>query len=200
MICWKCKETIESIICVGCSTIQPPPPKPDFFAILSLQPTFFITVEEIGIAHRQKIRLVHPDRFVKKTAVERRMSLQWTAILNEAKRVLSQPNIRARYIATGEVHPKEVGGPRLDADFLELIFDAQMELGMNSSDNNHSILSNIQNMKQERLDDLHKIFIEWEKNKEKNKQYSLERVELILAEMKYLDNILDTYQMQTSEQ
>ena len=156
MICWKCKEKIESMICVGCSTIQPPPPN-QTFSILSLKATFFITPEEISTAHRQKIRLVHPDRFVKKTAVERRMSLQWTAILNEAKRVLSRSNIRARYLATGEIRPKETGGPTLDPDFLEMIFDVLMELGMNSQDNNISIIKKFQNMNQERLDLIHKI-------------------------------------------
>ena len=52
-------------------------------------------------------------------------SLQWTALLNEAKRVLSNANIRARYLATGKVKPKEVGGPRLSGEFLEYIFDAE---------------------------------------------------------------------------
>ena len=189
MICWKCKETIESMICVGCSTIQPPPPKPDFFSMLSLNVTFFLTAEDIGVAHRQKIRLVHPDRFVKKTAVERRMSLQWTALLNEAKRVLSHPTIRARYIATGETQPKEIGGPTLDADFLERIFDVQMELGMASIEERISIINNMERMKQERLDSLDKIFVEWDHDK----ACSLERVEVILAEMKYLDNILSKY-------
>ena len=28
MICWKCKEAVQSMICVSCSTIQPPPPAP----------------------------------------------------------------------------------------------------------------------------------------------------------------------------
>ena len=121
MICWKCKESVQSMICVGCSTIQPPPPNPDFFEVLSLRKSYFVTPEDINAAHRVKIRLVHPDRFVKKSAVERRMSLQWTAFLNEAKRVLSNSNIRARYIATGEVKPKEVGGPRLSGEFLEYI-------------------------------------------------------------------------------
>ena len=186
MICWKCKESVQSMICVSCSTIQPPPPKPDFFEVLSLRKSYFITQEDISTAHRAKIRLVHPDRFVKKSAVERRMSLQWTAFLNEAKRVLSNSNIRARYIATGEVKPKEVGGPRLSADFLEYIFDVQMELGSGSEEEQAKIEQEVLTMRQQRLDTMKADFLAFEQNQE----HSLDGVEVILAELKYLENIL----------
>jgi molecular chaperone HscB len=189
MICWKCKESVQSMICVGCSTIQPPPPKPDFFDILSIKKSYFLTPEDIGSAHREKIRRVHPDRFVKKPAVERRMSLQWTAFLNEAKRVLSNSNVRARYIATGEIRPKEVGGPRLSAEFLEYIFDVQMELGGTSKQEQSECIQKVTTMRQERLDMMTKDFAVWEENQE----HSLERIEMMLAELQYLENILKTY-------
>ena len=194
MICWKCKESVQSMICVGCSTIQPPPPKPDFFEILSLKKSYFLTPEDIGVAHRKKIRRVHPDRFVKKTAVERRMSLQWTAFLNEAKRVLSNSNIRARYIATGEIRPKEVGGPKLSGDFLEYIFDIQMDLGDGSVDEHSKIIETVRAMRQTRLDMMKEDFLSWEKKQGEQKQENaLERVEVVLAELQYLENILQTH-------
>ena len=55
------------------------------------------------------------------------MSLQWTALVNEARRVLRDPIARARYLATGDTAAPEEGGPPLDPDFLEDIFDMQME-------------------------------------------------------------------------
>ena len=174
------------MICVGCSTIQPPPPNPDFFEVLSLRKSYFVTPEDISAAHRVKIRLVHPDRFVKKSAVERRMSLQWTAFLNEAKRVLSNSNIRARYIATGEVKPKEVGGPRLSGEFLEYIFDVQMELGGASEEEQSKIIEEVRKMRQQRLDIMNADFLVFEQNQE----HSLDGVEVILAELQYLENIL----------
>jgi DnaJ-class molecular chaperone len=186
MICWKCKESVQSMICIGCSTIQPPPPNPDFFEILSLKRSYFITQVDISTAHRAKIRLVHPDRFVKKSAVERRMSLQWTAFLNEAKRVLCNTNIRARYLATGEVKPKEVGGPRLSGEFLEYIFDVQMELGSGSEEEQSKIIEDVRKKRQQRLDIMNADFLAFEQNQER----SLEGVEVILAELQYLENIL----------
>ena len=42
MICWKCKEAIQSPVCVGCGAIQPPPPNPDYFVIFDLPRSFFI--------------------------------------------------------------------------------------------------------------------------------------------------------------
>ena len=59
------------------------------------------------------------------------MSLQWTASVNEAKRVLSDPLSRAWYLATGVPSPPERGGPQPDGDFLESIFEIQMMSGAN---------------------------------------------------------------------
>ena len=177
MICWKCKEAVQSMICVSCSTIQPPPPAPDFFKILSLSRTYFLSEDEITSAHRNKIRLVHPDRFVKKSAVERRMSLQWTAFLNEGKRVLLNAYIRARYIATGKIKPKELGGPRLSGEFLEYIFDVQMELGAlekTQKEQITKITQNITEMKLERLKQIESTFDAWEKDHD----FSLESINI----------------------
>ena len=55
------------------------------------------------------------------------MSLQWTALVNEARRVLRDPVARARYLATGATAAPEEGGPKLDPEFLEEVFDMQME-------------------------------------------------------------------------
>ena len=74
-------------------------------------------------AYRAMARQVHPDRFAKRPAVERRMSLQWTAALNEARRILKDDVQRARFLATGSPFPREKGGPRLDPAFLQEMFD-----------------------------------------------------------------------------
>lgn len=51
------------------------------------------------------------------------MALQWTAALNEARRVLKDDRIRARWLATGRAAPPETGGPALDPAFLAEIFE-----------------------------------------------------------------------------
>ncbi len=126
MICWQCHETIGAPVCVGCGALQPPPGTADPYVILGLKPSFSISDEVIDDAWRARSRMVHPDRWAGKSAVVRRMSLQWTAAVNSAKRVLKDPLARARFLSTGDPNPPETGGPQPDGDFLEVIFDLQM--------------------------------------------------------------------------
>lgn len=126
MICWKCREPIETLVCVSCGAIQPPPAQPNYFKILGLSQSYFIDLEELSAAHRMVSKLVHPDRFRQRSAVERRMSLQWSAAVNEAKRVLVDPLLRARYLATGSATVSETETTN-DQQFLEHIFELQMQ-------------------------------------------------------------------------
>ena len=180
-------------VCVSCGTIQPPHPTPDLFSLLSLPRSFFIEEEEINKAHRELSRQVHPDRFTHKSAVERRMSLQWTASVNEARRVLKEPLLRARYLATGEVRPKEVGGPQMPAEFLELIFELQLE----QADEPEQAAQKAVELYREEMFRLESCFVAWEKVKEQDTVEGvgsgLEQVELILAKLKYLGNIVEAH-------
>ena len=180
MICWKCKEAIQSPVCVGCGAIQPPPPKPDYFSIFNLKRSFFIS--DIGAQYRKLSRMLHPDRFVKKSAVERRMSLLWTAAINEAKRCLENPISRARYLATGSAQVKEDRRITLSPQFLEMIFDMQME----AMGDPQSVQAKAEKLYSEEYAGLEQTFQDWEQSK---KSELLESVEIILARMKYLQNL-----------
>ena len=180
MICWKCKESIQSPVCVGCGTIQPPPPNPDYFTIFGLSRVYFIP--ELSTKYRMLSRQLHPDRFVSKTAVERRMSLLWTATINEAKRCLEDPIARARYIATGSAHPKEDKKIILSTEFLEHIFDLQMMAMEHPAE--------VQEQARRECDHefslLHDIFTQWEKDGDDTR---LQEVDMVLARIKYLENL-----------
>ena len=123
MICFNCNEPVSGPVCVGCSALQPPPARFDPFALLGLPRRFHVDPTAVDSAYRAVTRRVHPDKFTARPAVERRMSLQWTAALNEARRVLKDPDRRARVLATGQAEPRERGGPTLDSAFLAEIFD-----------------------------------------------------------------------------
>ena len=128
MRCWRCHEPVQGPVCVGCGAIQPPNAQADLFAVLGLPRRWQTAAADVAKAWRKRSRQVHPDRFAGKGAVERRMALQWTAAVNEAKRVLTDDRLRAHYVATGKAAPDETGGPRLDPDFLETVFDLQMQV------------------------------------------------------------------------
>lgn len=122
MTCWRCHERVESPVCVGCGAVQPPPAEIDPFALLGLPRRYHL---DPGAAKRRYLdlqRAAHPDRHVARPAVERRMALQWTAALNEARRVVEDDRRRARWLATGRALPAERGGPTLDGAFLAEMF------------------------------------------------------------------------------
>lgn len=128
VLCWKCHERVVGAICVGCGAIQPPPPNPDFCEVLGLPRRFHLEDSEIEEAWRARSRLLHPDRHVSAGALQRRLALQWTALLNEARKNLRDPVRRATWLATGRPDPPEWGGPVLEPEFLEAIFEWRLAI------------------------------------------------------------------------
>ena len=115
--------------------------------------------------YRKRSRQLHPDRFVKKTAVERRMSLLWMAALNEAKRCLEDPISRARYIATGSAQVQEDRKISLEPEFLERIFDLQMQ----AMEDPISVRQQAQKEHELLLSELESIFRVWEHDQRKER-------------------------------
>ena len=178
MICWQCHEATQAAVCVGCGALQPPPPKPDPYVVLGLKRRFAVDEETVTDAWRKVSRAVHPDRWAGKPAVFRRMSLQWTASVNEAKRILIDPLSRAWYLATGTPRPPEVGGVQPDADFLEDIFELQM-LG---AENPEAAKKTVLEMWDTHRNQLDTAFEQWETG-----EGSLDGVEMLLAKLQYLN-------------
>jgi molecular chaperone HscB len=179
--CWKCHEaTGGGPVCVSCGTIQPPSPDPDLFALLGLRRTFRIDLEELDHRFRETSRLVHPDRFAKAPAVERRMSLQWTAAVNAARRVLKDPVQRAHYLATGSAQMEE-SGPKVGAAFLEEMF----ELNERAAEAPDGVRAEAEQRRGAAWRELEAIFDEHEAGRG-----TLDEVEERLARIRYLDNLL----------
>ncbi|MEL6343865.1 MAG: iron-sulfur cluster co-chaperone HscB C-terminal domain-containing protein [Myxococcota bacterium] len=183
--CWRCKEPVGGPVCASCGAIQPPPPGADFFALFGLTRRHSLDLSAVEAAYRALSRQVHPDRFARKSAVERRMSLQWTATANEARRVLKDPIARAYYLATGSPRPKEEGGPQLDPAFLESVFELQMNARLDPE----GVADAGAAMKAAAQAELDAIFHAWESG-----DGDLSAVEERLARLKYIDNILSAAQ------
>ena len=158
--------------------MQPPPPVADPFVVLGLERRFAIDVDTVDTAWRQVSRAVHPDRWAGKSAVFRRMSLQWTASVNEAKRVLSDPLSRAWYLATGVPNPPERGGPQPDGDFLGAIFEIQML----SAGNPDAARETVRQMWDTHRQQLDEAFSAYESG-----EGTLDGVGMILAKLQYLN-------------
>lgn len=129
MICWNCRESVQGAVCPSCGKLQPPPAV-DHFALLGLPRAWSVDRKTVETAWRKLARQTHPDRFVGRRAVERRMAQQWTARAMDARAVLRDPHRRALYLATGEADLPEQGGPDVGAEFLEAVFELQMAARM----------------------------------------------------------------------
>ena len=182
MICWQCHEPTRLAVCVGCGAIQPPPPAPDPFEILGLEPRYFVELPRLEQAWRDISRAVHPDRFAGKPAVMRRMSLQWTAAINAARRDLKDPARRAWLLATGDPNPPETAQAPTDPEFLETIFDLQM----GAEDDPEGTQKQAAQMRDRERSRLEAVFSAWEAD-----EGDLSEVARLLGRLRYLETALN---------
>ena len=181
MLCWKCKESMQGLVCVSCSAIRPPPPRADYFAVFGLQKRYFIDSEDVRSAHLRLAKILHPDKWRQASAVERRMSKQWMALVNEGLRVLENDILRARYLATGSATVSETGG-KMDTAFLETIFELQMR----AMEDRAAVQIEARQMLTQCKAELDEQFTAWEQEKG-----DLSDVENTLGKMKYLQNLVN---------
>jgi molecular chaperone HscB len=181
VICYSCNEAVRGPVCVGCSALQPPGLALDPFVLLGVPRRFHLDGAKIDEGYRSMAKRVHPDKFAARPAVERRMSLQWTASLNEARRVLKDPDKRARLLATGQAEPREKGGPKLDPAFLAEIFDWREQ-----DEESPGALSDLARVREGDLRaELDTIFTAWESG-----AGDLTLVEDRLARLKYVTGLV----------
>lgn len=180
MVCWNCNEPVNGAVCVGCGALQPPPAALDPYALLGLERRYHLAPTVVEDAYRALARKVHPDRFAGRRAVERRMALQWTAALNEARRILKDDDRRARWLATGEAAPSG-RGPALDPEFLQEMFDWREQ----EEERPGSLREQAQAREAALREELDTIFTAWESG-----AGDLGAVEDRLSRLKYVTGLL----------
>ena len=153
----------------------------DPFSVLGLKRSFTLGTKDIDSAWRELSRKVHPDRFTGRPAVERRMSLQWTANINEARRIVREPRSRAHYLAMGRAEPAEDRAIALSPEFLEEMFELQMEARMDPE----GCRPQVESRSEQLWNEISSVFQRWEAG-----DGTLESVETLLAQLRYIDNAL----------
>lgn len=97
----------------------------NFFELFGLSETFDLDASQLAARYRELQRQVHPDRFAAGSDQERRLSMQMTALINEAYATLKDPLARGRYLlGLRGVETDIETDTRVDTGFLE----QQMEL------------------------------------------------------------------------
>lgn len=85
-------------VCPACGKIQPVDRREDFFSLFDLPRDYALELPEVERRFRARSRQVHPDRFARADARERRLALERATRLNDAFRVLRDWRQRAAYL------------------------------------------------------------------------------------------------------
>jgi molecular chaperone HscB len=128
--CWSCQnETGELPFCERCGTIQPGRPR-DAFQIFGIAPRFHLDEGALEKSYRDLSRRVHPDKFAKADARERRFAIEQSTLLNQSYKSLRDPTARAEYLLKTNGFPvpsdeagKPGAGQRLPLEFYEEVME-----------------------------------------------------------------------------
>lgn len=126
--CWQCgTPDAGSLFCRYCDGLQAP--TVDYFGFFGIARRLKVDTELLKKQFYTLSRLLHPDKYTHRSEIERRNSLDATAILNDGYRVLRDPIQRAEYVLRGEGF--EIGEQRtkdVPAELLEEVFELNMAL------------------------------------------------------------------------
>jgi len=126
--CWHCDQPSgESLFCRFCSSLQPP--TTDYFRFFGLDRRLSLDPADLQKRFYDLSRLIHPDRYTRRPPNEQRYSLEATAILNDAYRVLRDPVSRAEYVLKEEGFDiGEQKSSNAPPELLEEVFELNMTL------------------------------------------------------------------------
>lgn len=155
--CWSCKTSDEETtpFCPSCRKIQPVGRTEDYFSLLGLPRQFTIDAQALERSFRDLSRTLHPDRFAKAEARERRLSLERATRLNDAYRYLRDWRLRAAYLlklAGTDVFAE--GKTFADPEFLEEQLEWREAMALAQSDGDRERLRTIAAQARARLAEL----------------------------------------------
>jgi molecular chaperone HscB len=97
--CWSCQEPVagRALFCHSCGAIQPGG-NLDHFTRLGMPCTFDVDGDKLEKQYLGFQRVMHPDRFIAKSAKERAIAEAQAADMNAAYETLKDPLRRAAYL------------------------------------------------------------------------------------------------------
>jgi molecular chaperone HscB len=101
---------------------------PTYFETLGLPQRFAVEPAELERRYLERSRALHPDFHGLASGAEQRVSLEQTAVLNEAYATLSKPLARAEYLLKLEGGPSAAERKEMAPAFLEEMLELRMEI------------------------------------------------------------------------
>ena len=191
--CWNCGKPAPSRFCAECRALQPP--ASDYFAFFEIPRALAPDLKDLEKRFYALSRQLHPDLFSRKSAREQEYSLESTAILNDAYRVLKDPVARALYVLkqegfdVGEQSTKDV-----PPELLEEVFELNMaleELRMGDEDARPQLeaaRARFRKMRDELDADLQRQFAGWDASQSAE---TLAAVRALLNRRTYITTLID---------
>lgn len=194
--CWHCgAKDAASLFCRYCNTIQAP--TPDYYEFFDLPRRLGLDPEDLKNRFYMLSRLLHPDRYTRRSEQEKRFSLEASSILNDAYRVLKDPIQRAEYVLRQEGFP--IGDQRnkdVPPELLEEVFELNMALDeLRGGD--LEVLPQLDAMRRKFLDmlaeldrDLESLFARHDGAPEEARRQVLARIRSLLNRRRYISNLV----------
>jgi molecular chaperone HscB len=97
--CWNCHiKAPETDYCPSCHRILPLVEDINYFSYLGLKKQLNLDLDELEKKFYEMSRKYHPDYFTNGDDIEKEISIERTAFLNSAYRILRDPVQRAKYL------------------------------------------------------------------------------------------------------
>ena len=191
--CWHCGHPAEqSLFCQFCDSLQRP--TADYYRFLGIDPKLTVDPKTLEKRFYDLSRLLHPDRYTRRNSTERQHSLEATALLNDAYRVLRDPVSRAEYVLKQSgFETREPRSKNVDADLLEEVFELNMALEeLRTGDDSarpqlDHARSRFLGLRGEADQQLQSLFSKYDENKSRQ---TLEAIRKVLDRRKYIHNLV----------
>jgi molecular chaperone HscB len=173
-------------------------PDATHFEVLGLPRRFAVDPQEVEANYLRQSREVHPDYHQLGAASEQRASLELTARLNEAYRILRDPFRRAEYLLEVEGGPSAAAHREMSPAFLEEMLELRMQIeelrqeGVRSSAELDSLECQLQGRRERLVEDIAGRFAEFESlvPAEARRVAVLRQVRELLNTARYLQGLL----------
>jgi molecular chaperone HscB len=195
MSCWGCHAEIsEAEICPRCGRLQPVQEGDrEYYRFLGFpEPRLNLDEKALEELFHAKSRQFHPDRFQRKDPKELEISLQRSAVLNEAYRILREKKSRARYVVERFGEEKS-DSKNVPAELAELYFDLQDLLAdPTQTERLQSLMAELKEKRVRLETHLQQLFGDWDQSLKSLDQERRKRVLRELRDTLHQDNYADS--------
>jgi len=186
-MCWNCGQEAAGRFCAQCGVLQAP--SSDYFDAFELPRSLNLNRKDLEDRYYRFSRQFHPDLFARRAEKERNYSLEASAVLNDAWRVLRDPVSRAQYVLKREGFDiGEQGTKDVPPELLEEVFELNMLLEEQPDASElEKVRLKFEGMRDETDAELKALFPVWDASHQRE---TLEAIRKVLNRRKYITNLI----------